>query len=139
MNYNAYFAPVGLRLVNGAETPEARQQQGGFLGAAARTNGATNRATVTSVRRGSAAELAGLNVGDEILAIDGTSLTEDLLKTLAGRKAGERLKIGVNRGGIPREFTAQLTDSPLLGYRLEPLANASDKQKSLYNRWLFVK
>ena len=139
LNYNAYFAPVGLRLVNGAETPEARLQQGGFLGAAARTNGATNRATVTSVRRGSAAELAGLNVGDEILAIDGTSLTEDLAKTLAGRKAGERLKIGVNRGGIPREFTAQLTDSPLYGYRLEPLANASDKQKALYNRWLYVK
>ena len=139
LNYNAYFEPVGLRLVNAAETPEARQQQGGFLGATARTNGATNRATVTSVRRGSAAELAGLNVGDEILAIDGASLTEDLTKTLTGRKAGERLKIGINRGGLPREFTAQLTDSPLYGYRLEPLVNASDKQKALYNRWLFIK
>ncbi|MBO0935971.1 M61 family metallopeptidase [Fibrella sp. HMF5335] len=139
LNYNAYFEPVGLRLVNAAETPEARQQQGGFLGATARTNPATNRATITSVRRGSAAELGGLNVGDEVLAIDGATLTEDLTKTLAGRKAGERLKMSVNRGGISREFTVQLTESPLLGYRLEPLANASEKQKALYNKWLYIK
>ena len=139
LNYNAYFEPVGLRLVNAAVTPEARQQQGGFLGASARTNAATSRATVTSVRRGSAAELAGLNVGDEILTIDGAPLTDDLNKLMATHKAGERLRIGVNRGGIPREFTAQLTDSPLFGYRLEPLANVSEKQKALYNRWLYVK
>ena len=139
LNYNAYFEPVGLRLINTADTPEARQKQDGFLGASARTNPVTNRALVMSVRRGSAAELGGLNVGDEIVAIDGAPLTDDLNKTLAGHKAGERLKVGVNRGGLSREFTVQLTENPLLNYRLEPLPTVTDKQKALYNKWLYVK
>ena len=56
INYNAYFAPVGLKLVDAAV-----KSKDGFLGAATRpVNG---KVYITGVRRGSAAYVDGLNVG----------------------------------------------------------------------------
>jgi predicted metalloprotease with PDZ domain len=134
IDYNRYFEPVGVRLVN-----MAAKTQDGFLGAAAGTNPSNGRQTITAVRRGSAAEVGGLNVGDEVLAIDSVRVTDELAKTIAGRKAGETLKLIINRGGQVRELPIKLIENSLLAYRLEPIAGATDKQKALYNRWLFVK
>jgi predicted metalloprotease with PDZ domain len=78
-------------------------------------------------------------VGDEVLAIDSVRLTDDLPKAIAGRKVGEVLNLIINRGGQVRELQIKLIENPLLAYRLEAIPNASDKQKALYNKWLYVK
>jgi predicted metalloprotease with PDZ domain len=134
LDYAQYFEPVGVRLVN-----VASRQQDGFLGASAGMNPSNGRQTITAVRRGTAAETGGLNVGDEVLAIDSVRVTDDLNRTIAGRKVGDRLRMIINRGGQVRELTIQLAESPLLSYRLEAIPNATDKQKALYNKWLFIK
>ena len=134
IDYAPYFEPVGVRLVN-----TAPRQQDGFLGASAGTNPTNGRQTITALRRGAAAETGGLNVGDEVLAIDSVRLTEDLNKAVAGRKTGERIRMVINRGGQVRELTVQLTENPLVAYRLETLPTATDKQKALYNKWLWTK
>lgn len=136
IDYNRYFEPVGMRLVNSGP-PSAD----GFFGASVPTspNAPVARQVITSVRRGSPAEQAGLNVGDVVLSLDGNRLTEELSKQLAGKKPGDTVKLAINRGGQPRELSVQLAASPLLSYRLEPLPNASDKQKALYNKWLYIK
>jgi predicted metalloprotease with PDZ domain len=132
INYNAYFEPVGLQLAN-----VASKTQDGFLGAA--TSPANGKATVTSVRRGSAAYTDGLNVGDEIISVDGLRVGDDLLRFVSGRRMGDVLKVLVNRSGILRELSITLTQNPLASYRLQPLASQTPAQKALYNKWLFIK
>ena len=132
INYNPYFEPVGMKLVN-----VAAQTQDGFLGTASvYSNG---RATITGVRRGSAAYTGGLNVGDEIISVDSVRVTDDLLKIIGGRRVGETINVIVNRGGFLREMPITLTPNPLVSYRLEPLPNQTPAQKALYNKWLFIK
>ena len=132
INYNPYFEPVGMKLVN-----VAAQTQDGFLGTASvYSNG---KATITGVRRGSAAYTGGLNVGDEIISVDSVRVTDDLLKIISGRRVGETINVIINRGGFLREIPITLTPNPLVSYRLEPLPNQTPAQKALYNKWLFIK
>ncbi|GAB3989132.1 PDZ domain-containing protein [Spirosoma daeguense] len=132
INYNAYFEPVGLQLVN-----VAGRTQDGFLGAA--VSAAGGKSIITSVRRGSAAYNDGLNVGDEVLAIDSVRVGDDLLRLVAGHRIGDKLNVLVNRAGLVREIPVTLTQNPLASYRLEALPNRTDAQKTLYNKWLYIK
>lgn len=132
INYNAYFEPVGLQLVN-----VASKTQDGFLGAS--TTVANGKSTISSVRRGSAAYTDGLNVGDEIIAVDDVRVGDDLLRLISDRDAGETIKVRVNRAGLLREIPVTLTQNPLLSYRLEPVANPTSAQKALYAKWLYIK
>ncbi len=132
INYNAYFEPVGVQLVN-----VAAKTQDGFLGAA--TTVANGKATISGVRRGSAAYVDGLNVGDEIISVDDVRVGDDLLRLISGRRVGETVKVRVNRAGLLREIPVTLTQNPLASYRLEPLPNQTAAQKALYNKWLYIK
>ncbi len=132
INYNTYFEPVGMQLVN-----VAARTQDGFLGTA--TVYSNGKATVTGVRRGSAAYTSGLNVGDEIISVDSVRVTDDLLKLISGRRVGETINVIVNRAGFLREIPITLAQNPLVSYRLEPLPNQTPAQKALYNKWLFIK
>ena len=132
INYDAYFAPVGLKLVNAAV-----KSQDGFLGAATRT--VNGKVYVSGVRRGSAAYVDGLNVGDEVMAVDGVPVGSDLQKLINDRKVGNKLTFQVSRSGLPKEVSVTLTASPYVSYRLEPLPTRTDAQKTLYSKWLFVK
>ncbi|WP_445451872.1 M61 family metallopeptidase [Fibrisoma limi] len=132
INYNAYFEPVGLRLTN-----VAARTQDGYLGVA--TTVSNGKVVVAGVRRGSAAYADGLNVGDEIISVDSVRVGEDLLRLLAGRRVGETLNLLVNRQGIVRRMPVTLTQNPLVSYRLEPVANPTEQQRALFNKWLFIK
>lgn len=133
IDYAPFFEPVGLRLVNGYANA-----QDAYLGVATGLNPTNGRQTITSVRRGSSAETAGLNVGDEILAIDSIRVNEDINKLMASYRPGNTFKMIVNRGGILKELSVTLTRLPLVTYRLEPLPNRNETQKSLYNKWLHI-
>ena len=132
IDYNTYFEPVGLQLNN-----VAGKTQDGFLGAA--TTVVNGKATVSGVRRGSAAYTDGLNVGDEIISVDDVRVGDDLLRLIANRRVGETLKVRVNRNGLLRELPITLTQNPLVSYRLQPVANPTAEQKALYNKWLYIK
>ncbi|GAB4020336.1 M61 family metallopeptidase [Spirosoma koreense] len=132
INYNAYFEPVGLQLVN-----VAAKLQDGFLGAS--VSAANGKTTITGVRRGSAAYIDGLNVGDEVLSIDSVRVGDDLLKLVGNRNAGDKLNVLVNRGGLVRHIPVTLGQNPLVSYRLVPLPTITPEQKTLYNKWLYIK
>ncbi len=132
INYNAYFEPVGLQLTN-----VAAKTQDGFLGAA--TTVANGKATISGVRRGSAAYTGGLNVGDEIISVDNVRVGDDLLRLISDRRVGETLSVLVNRAGLLREIPVTLTQNPLVSYRLTPLPDVTPAQKALYNKWLYIK
>ena len=81
----------------------------------------------------------GLNVGDEIISVNGQRVSDDLLRFISGRRVGDVVNLLVNRAGQLRELPVKLTQNPLGSYRLEPLPNQTEKQKTLYNRWLHIK
>ncbi|MGP1272587.1 MAG: M61 family metallopeptidase [Phycisphaerales bacterium] len=81
--------------------------------------------------------LAGLNVGDRIVSVDGVSVEEvDLRTALADRAAGDRVVLGVFRYGRFREFTVEL-DPPAPGrFVIERIDEPTDIQREVYESWL---
>jgi serine protease DegQ len=74
--------------------------------------GTTEGALVQEIVGGSAAERAGLEVGDVIVAVDGTRVkgASDLRNTIGLKRSGDTVKVDVIREGKRRQFTAQLAE-----------------------------
>jgi S1-C subfamily serine protease len=71
-------------------------------------------AVVESVGAGSAAEAAGLQPGDVIVAFDGEEVaaTDDLVSALRGKAAGDSATITIERGGERVDLTVTLGERP---------------------------
>jgi len=86
----------------------------GFLGVGLteETDWADGGARVTSVVDGSAAEKAGLEVGDIIVAVDGRTVHGPMAvtKALREKKAGDEVELTVVRDGSRRELSAELSE-----------------------------
>ncbi len=107
MSRNVNLAPASNRPYIGITYQELTPQAGD------RASVPAGGAVVTSVAPGSPAAMAGLNTGDIILALDGQTVGRDnpFLKLLFGRRAGDRVKLTVQR------VQEQLTLYVLLGKR----------------------
>ena len=92
---------------------------------------------VTEVLHGSPAADAGLNVDDEILALDGFRLTAtDSTKRLSQYKVGEKLKLLIARRDAIRELTITIGSEPNSNWTLRVRKDATDKQKQNLRAWL---
>jgi putative serine protease PepD len=71
-------------------------------------------ATVGSVQPGSPAAKAGLQQGDVIKTVDGKTMgsSEDVVAAISGRHAGDKITLGVERGGQTKSFTVTLAQQP---------------------------
>jgi S1-C subfamily serine protease len=69
---------------------------------------------VESVGAGSAAEAAGLQPGDVIVAFDGEEVTatDDLVSALRGKAAGDTASVTIDRGGERVDVTVTLGERP---------------------------
>jgi photosystem II stability/assembly factor-like uncharacterized protein len=85
---------------------------------------------LTEVVEKGAADKAGLKVGDVLLAIEGVKLesTQVLLKALAGKKAGDRVKLSYRRGTERKEV--QITLEPPPGVPGRPFAGGLGGQRA---------
>lgn len=96
----------------------------GFLGvgvfpvrlpeATAHGGGQVSGALITSVQPGSAAESAGLTLGDVLLTLDGEPVTHpaELFALLDSDRVGKPVAVKVLRGGAPRELTVTVGSRP---------------------------
>jgi predicted metalloprotease with PDZ domain len=131
INYDQYLGYVGLKLVNNSEGKNEP-----YLGAnTSLTNG---KLTVTSVMRGTTAYEAGVNVNDEIIAIDNYRVTDDLNRIMATRKVGDKINILINRAGILQNIEAVVTKNPNISYRMQRVPNATPQQEALLKKWLYM-
>ncbi|WP_345225923.1 M61 family metallopeptidase [Hymenobacter koreensis] len=131
LDYEGALGYAGLRLVNTLAQPEAS------LGATISI--ASGKPTVTGVVRDGSAWQGGLNVGDEVLALDGMRATDDLSRSLAGRAVGSTVRMLVARDGQLRELTIPLLASQAVRYRMEPVENATPAQLAVRKKWLQLK
>lgn len=107
----------------------------GSLGVRLRTS--DGRATIASVLRGRAAQRAGLDAGDEIVAVAGRRIENGKIDpALAGRAAGSEVDMVVSRDGTMRTVTVKL-DAPIPDrVRIGLAEGATSAQRSLLQGWL---
>ncbi|MEA5458525.1 PDZ domain-containing protein [Arcicella sp. LKC2W] len=125
--YNTYLATVGMKLVD-----KNAENTTPYLGAESRGG-----LKITSVLRDSPAYNDGLNVGDEILQIDGVK-PEDLPKLISSKKVGDVIEVKVRRDGLDKKYNVTLQRNPTKNFSIEPIENPTKEQKDLYKKWLYL-
>jgi len=101
------------------------------------TRNDAGRLVVSQVRRDTPAIAAGLNVDDEILAIDDYRVRADRLDNrLEQYKPGDKVTLLVARREQLLRLELTLGTEPARAWRLEATPSASDAQQSSRGRWL---
>ncbi len=91
---------------------------------------------ITKVYRGSSAYEGGLNVNDEIIAIDGYRVNGDVNDFVEGRKVGDEISVLINRGDIIQTITFPLLEK---GSKRYFIFNDGEKKNSVHQKWLSQK
>ena len=115
--------------------PPAADRGRAWLGATTRNDG--GRLVVTQVRRGTPAFEAGVNVDDEILAIDEYRVRADRLENrLEQYEPGDTVSLLVARREQLVRLDVTLATEPPRRWRLELLPSPSDTQQTHLSAWL---
>lgn len=89
---------------------------------------------------GSPAYDAGLNINDEIIAMNGYRISaNDFNSRIAEMKAGDVVKLSIMRSDKLREFNVTLINNPVPGYTVTKVSDPSPLQKAIYESWLMTK
>lgn len=142
IEFTKYFAYAGIDVTAENATPNKP-----YSGAALLVNGGL---FVSTVARNSAAWVAGLNVNDEILTIDGLSLqtvmrdvklpnpalTLDVIPQVSNKQIGDKVIIKVKRDGLEKEITLTLKENPSIRLKTVVNENATPLQLAVRKRWM---
>jgi predicted metalloprotease with PDZ domain len=130
IDYASTLAKVGL----GFERI-AKPESSASLGLRLRQEG--GRAIVSSVLRGGAGHKAGIDPGDEIVAVGGKRLEGVQVETaLAGRKEGEKVEVTIARDGKMATRAVTLDAARAERVRLVPKPDASPQARAAFVAWL---
>ncbi len=100
------------------------------------TNG---RSVVTSILPGSPADLSGLELQDEIIALNGFKFrTSDLKPKLGLMKAGDTATLHLFRNEKIKEINVSLASVGAVSVTVRKMDNPDELQKSIYDRWLGI-
>jgi predicted metalloprotease with PDZ domain len=128
IDYNRFLGYAGYKI-----TDESAAGNDPSLGIAiSNTNG---KKIISAVLRDGAAWVDGLNVNDELTAIDGTPIT-DIATMLNGKKPGDKISVTVLRDSLPITLQVTLLRNNRVNYKVEPLTNLSPQQLVVQKKWL---
>ncbi|GAB2974565.1 PDZ domain-containing protein [Mucilaginibacter puniceus] len=129
LDFNKYLGYAGYELKDeyaGSNDPA--------LGIATGVN-ADKKIVVTAVLRDGAAWKDGLNVGDQLLAMDGKTLTT-VKGLLNDKQTGDKVIFTVDRDGLKRDIAVTLLKNTQVKYTIESLPTLSAQQQTVRNKWL---
>jgi predicted metalloprotease with PDZ domain len=129
VDYNKYLGYAGYKIVD-----ELADNNDAALGITTGTT-AAKKVMVTSVTRGTAAYIDGVNVGDEITAIDDNPIS-DGSNLIAGKKPGDKIQVTVNRDGQSVTLPVTLLKSNRVKYKIVPVDSPSAQQLAVRKKWL---
>jgi predicted metalloprotease with PDZ domain len=130
LDYTEALDWFGLRF-----RPVDTRNQRAWLGANTRNDG--GRLVVSQVRRDTPGHAAGLNVDDEILAIDDVRVRADgLAARLEHYRPGDKVFVLVARRDGLMRLDVTLGAEPGRAWRLEPAPSATDEQKKRLSAWI---
>jgi predicted metalloprotease with PDZ domain len=102
-----------------------------------RTRGEAGRLHVASVMRGCAAQRAGIDANDEIIAIDGRRVdAANLDSVLFGKRQGDKVQVLVGRDGRVLGLEATLDGPRLDKIKIVPKKDATEAQLAFRKSWL---
>jgi predicted metalloprotease with PDZ domain len=129
LDYSEALDWFGLRF-----RPVDPNNQRAWVGATTRNDG--GRLVVSQVRRETPAHAAGINVDDEILAIDDVRVRADgLTSRMEQYRPGDKVSILVARRDRLVRLDVTLGAEPGRAWRLEVAPNATDEQKRRLSAW----
>ena len=95
------------------------------------------RARLTRVIAGSPADDAGLDTGDELVALDGFRITAPgFQQRMKDFRPGESIRLTVFRDDRLREFHVHLVAPPLIPCKVRPSVDMTPAQKLILDSWL---
>ncbi|MBH8554542.1 M61 family metallopeptidase [Nostocaceae cyanobacterium CENA357] len=128
--FNQYLEPFGLQLV-------AEQEEEPYLGVKAKTE--HGREIIKFVEVGSPAQLAGIDAGDELLAIAGIKVTANQLSDrLKDYQPNDIIQVTVFHQDELRTYAVTLAASRSNKYQVIPIQNPDPIQKENFAGWLGV-
>jgi predicted metalloprotease with PDZ domain len=129
VNYNQYLAYAGLQLVVSKDSNPS-------LGCSFSDD--NGKIIIRGVRRGTKGYDGGLNVGDEIIAIDGVRVGSPaaLNNQVNLREVGQKVSITIARDGLLKEMPIEIGTSGSASYRIVREANPSEAQQVVYKKWV---
>ena len=123
-NYKEVFGKVGIEVTYTGKPVTS-------FGASLSQEG--GNCIVKGIRAGSAAETAGLSVGDEIIAADGMRVDNSAVESYVGSLGeGESCTLLVSRDDVILELTVNMTLYEKPSFKLEPNGSAKNK----FDYWL---
>jgi predicted metalloprotease with PDZ domain len=130
LDYTEALEWFGLRF-----RPVDPRSQRAWIGATTRND--SGRLVVSQVRRDTPAHAAGINVDDEILAIDEVRVRADgLAARLEQYQVGDKVTVLLARRDRVMRLEVTLGREPGRAWRLEPSPNATDEQKARLTAWI---
>lgn len=90
---------------------------------------------ITRVTRNGAGWQSGLNVNDEILAVDDERV-ENILEYIKGRNVGETIAILISRDGLLYNIPVKIEANTDKNWQIDKLADPTPKQKMVFEKWM---
>lgn len=128
--FNEYLEPFGLQV-------QAENQKEGvpYLGINVKTE--NGRESIKIVEINSPAQIAGIDPGDELLAIDGIRVSADTLNDrLKDYQVGDSIEISLFHQDELRAYRVTLETPVAKSYKVVPLPQLTDTQKQNLTGWL---
>lgn len=126
LDFNKYLNYAGLELI---EQPVNQKKP--YLGITI----TKNTSEIASVATNTAAWEAGLNVKDEIIAINGERVS-NALNYINGLGVNDEADFLINRDGILQTIKVKLKPSDSKKFEIRQLENSTSKQKAVLEKWL---
>jgi predicted metalloprotease with PDZ domain len=129
INYNDFLEKAGLKL---NKSMQGSITLGGSL------SDEDGRIIVKSTDKGTAAYNGGLNVNDEIIAIDGYRMPSASFASsyFASKEQGEKVQVLISRDNLMQTLTLTMNISGAFGYRMARIERPSDTQEAVYRKWM---
>jgi predicted metalloprotease with PDZ domain len=128
IDYDKYLGYAGYHL-----TDELAGNNDPNLGIVTVTN--SGKITVSNVSRGTAAWIDGINVNDEITAVDGNKVT-DMATVLNSKKPGDQITVSVLRDGLPLTLPVTLLKKTQIKYHIDSVPEPTPQQLEVRKKWL---
>ena len=133
LDYSEALDTFGLRFKAAAAPSPERTKP--WLGLSTRND--NGRLVIASVQRDAPSDISGLNVDDEILAIDDFRVRVDRLENrLEQYKAGDKVTFLVARREQLMRIPVTFATEPSKGWRLDISPSATDTQRRMFDAWL---
>lgn len=126
-----YLSGIGVDIINLNEN--ANKSYWGVT-----TSVTSGKVIVTAIKRNSPGWIEGINVNDEIIAINDYRAGDDLVKTISNKKVGDSIKVLVSRSGYLRTFNIVLAKDPEVDFSLLQSDKVDAVKSAIYKNWLAI-